>query len=94
MRLHVVLRHTMAAVVHQPEIDLSAHITLFSILPVPLHSLGVVLRQAQTLVIHEPEVELRPGMALHDKHRKFVWVPKAIKRNLPESPNVWMPSPV
>jgi hypothetical protein len=53
-RSRVVLRNTLAVVVHDPEIELSIGDALFGRLAIPTRRSGMVLPHALALVVHQP----------------------------------------
>ena len=63
-RLGVVLGHTLAVGVLDPEVELRAGGALLGGEADPPHRLGVVLGHALAVVVHDPEVELRGGVTL------------------------------
>ena len=58
-RLGVVLGHTLAVGVHDPEIGLRGGVTLLGSEAVPPHRLGVVLGHTLAVGVHDPEIGLR-----------------------------------
>jgi hypothetical protein len=58
MGLHVVLGRSLAALIHQAEVELSGRVPLLGTLAVPANGLGIILCAALAVRIHEAEVVL------------------------------------
>ena len=63
-RSRIVLRDTLAVVVHDPEIELSSGVALVGRLAIPAQRSRIVLRDTPTFVVHDAEIALSTGVAL------------------------------
>ncbi len=70
-RSYIVLRYTLAFIVHETEIGLGTGVTLVRSLAVPSHRFRLVLRYTLAFIVHETEIGLGIGVTLVGKFSHY-----------------------